>query len=76
MSNDLAPKQKKLLLKLYGQVQTLMKHKFYAVFEVKDPIQMKTFGDREDIAKAKEEAGAFVASTKIISSTGKDFIPT
>ena len=31
-----------------------MKHKFYAVFEVKDPIQMKTFGDREDIAKAKE----------------------
>ena len=47
----------------------------YVVVEVKDPIQMKTFGDREDIAKAKEEAGAFVASTKIISSIGKDFIP-
>ena len=39
----------------------------YVVVEVKDPIQMKTFGDREDIAKAKEEAEAYVASTKIFN---------
>ena len=47
----------------------------YAVLEVQDPIQMKTFGEREDIARAREEAGADVSSTKIISPIGKDFMP-
>ena len=36
---------------------------------------MKTFGEREDIARAREEAGADVSSTKIISPIGKDFMP-
>jgi len=37
---------------------------------------MKIFGERENVAKAREEAGADVASTKIISSIGKYLIPT
>ena len=50
--------------------------KVFVVIEVKEPIQMKTFGERENVAKAREEAGADVASTKIISSIGKYLIPT
>ena len=42
---------------------------------MQDPIQMKTFGEREDIARAREEAGADVSSTKIISTIGKDYMP-
>ena len=48
----------------------------YVLVEMKDPSYIKSFGEREDIAKAREEAGADVASTKIISPIGKDYIPT
>jgi len=47
----------------------------YALVEMSDPAQIKTFGEREDIARAREEAGADVSSTKIISPIGKDFMP-
>ena len=35
--------------------------------DVPDPEFMQTFGLREDIKKAREEAGADVASTKVIT---------
>ena len=34
---------------------------------MKDTDQMKTFGEREDIAKTREDAGADVSSTTLIS---------
>ena len=43
--------------------------------EMKDPEQMKTFGEREDIAKARAEAGADVASTTVISPIGEHYMP-
>lgn len=47
----------------------------FMVVEMQDPIQMKTFGEREDIVKARTEAGADVTSTTIISPIGQDWLP-
>ena len=47
----------------------------YVVMHLKDPEQMKTFGEREDIAQRRAEAGAIVESTEVISPIGKDFVP-
>ena len=45
------------------------------IVEVQDPSQMQTFGEREDIAKARAEAGADVSSTTVISPIGADYLP-
>ena len=47
----------------------------YVVVEMQDPSQMKTFGEREDIAKMRADAGAIVESTEVISPIGRDFMP-
>ncbi len=39
----------------------------FVLTEMQDPAQMKTFGERADIAKARADAGAIVESTQIIS---------
>ena len=36
--------------------------------------QVKTFGEREDVAKARAEAGADLASTTVISPIGDDYM--
>ena len=76
MSKSLAPEAEKNGMKIIWAGTNPDETQVYTVIEVQDPIQMKTFGEREDIAKAREEAGADVASTKIISPFGKDFIHT
>lgn len=43
--------------------------------ELQDVSQMQTFGEREDIAKARAEAGADVASTTVISPIGEIYWP-
>ncbi len=75
MSKELAPEAEKNGMKMIWAGTNPNETEVYAVLEVQDPIQMKTFGEREDIAKAREEAGADVSSTKIISPIGKDFMP-
>ena len=65
MGNDLAPEAEKNGIKTIRLGANPDEIQVYVVVEVKDPIQMKTFGDRDDIAKAKEDAEAYVASTKI-----------
>jgi hypothetical protein len=42
--------------------------------EMKDPSQIKTFGERPDIAKRREDAGADVSSTTMISPIGDHFV--
>ena len=42
----------------------------YMMIDVPNPEFMQTFGLREDVKKAREEAGADVASTTIITSIG------
>ena len=75
MSKELAPDAEKNGIKMIWAGTNPDETEVYAVLEVQDPIQMKTFGEREDIARAREEAGADVSSTKIISTIGKDYMP-
>ena len=75
MSKELAPEAEKNGMKMIWAGTNPGETEVYAVLEVQDPVQMKTFGEREDIARAREEAGADVSSTKIISPIGKDFMP-
>jgi hypothetical protein len=42
----------------------------YVMMDVPDPEFMKTFGIRPDVVKAREEAGADVASTTVITPIG------
>ena len=42
---------------------------------MEDPAQMKTFGEREDVAKIRAEAGVDVASTTVISLIAEDYLP-
>ena len=42
----------------------------YVMMDVPDPEFMKTFGLRPDVVKAREEAGADVASTTVITPIG------
>jgi len=47
----------------------------FVLIEMQDPAQMKTFGEREDIAKMRADAGAIVESTEVISPIGKHYLP-
>ena len=49
--------------------------KVFALTEMQDREQMKTFGEREDVAKARAEAGVDVASTTVISPIGEHYMP-
>ena len=51
------------------------KSKVFALIEMQDPEQMKTFGEREDVAKTRAEAGVDVASTAMISPIGEHYMP-
>ena len=42
----------------------------YVMMDVPDPEFMKTFGERPDVVKRREEAGADVSSTTIITQIG------
>ena len=42
----------------------------FVMMDVPDPEFMKTFGERPDVAKRREEAGADVSSTTVISPIG------
>ena len=42
----------------------------YVMMDVPDPEFMKTFGERPDVAKRREKAGADVSSTTVISPIG------
>ena len=45
----------------------------YVLVEMKDPSYVKTFGERPDIVAIREEAGADVSSTTVISPIGEYF---
>jgi len=43
----------------------------YVMMDVPDPDFMKTFGERPDVVKRREEAGADVSSTTLITPIGE-----
>lgn len=46
----------------------------YVLAEMKDPSDMKTFGERPDIRAIRKEGGADVGSTTVVSPMGDCFI--
>ena len=75
MQDGLAPEMEKVGIKLIWAGTNPDESEVFAVVEMEDPAQMKTFGEREDVAKLRAEACVDVASTKVISPIGEDYLP-
>ena len=75
MTKDLTPEMEKAGIKIVWAGTNPEESKVYIFVEMQDAEQMKTFGEREDVAKARAEAGADVASTSVISPIGEDYMP-
>jgi len=75
MTKDLTPEMEKAGVKIVWAGTNPEESKVFIVVEMQNPEQMKTFGEREDVAKARAEAGADVASTSVISPIGEDYVP-
>ena len=75
MTKDLTPEMQKAGVKIVWAGTNPEENKVFIVVEMQYAEQMKTFGEREDVAKARAEDGADVASTTVISPIGKDYLP-
>ena len=75
MAKSLNPEMEKVGVKMIWAGANTDESKIFMVVEMQDPSQMKTFGERPDVAKARADAGADVASTTVISPIGEDWIP-
>ena len=75
MSKDMAPEMEKVGVKMVWAGTNPDESKVVVLVHMQDPEQMKTFGEREDIAKARADAGADVASTTVISPIGEHYMP-
>ena len=76
MSKDMATEMEKVGVKMVWGGTNPDESKVFVLVDMEDPEQMKTFGEREDIAKARAEAGADVASTTVISPIGEHYMPS
>ena len=74
MADSLNPEMEKVGVSMVWAGTNPEETQVFMVVEMQDPEQMKTFGEREDIAKARAEAGADVASTTVISPIGEHWI--
>ena len=75
MTKDMTPEMEKVGVKMIWAGTNPDESKVFVLVDMQDPEQMKTFGEREDIAKARAEAGADVASTTVISPIGEHYMP-
>ena len=74
MANGLEPKMNEAGAKLIWAGSNPDETAVYMLVEMGDPSMIKTFGERPDIVAIREEAGADVASTSIVSPIGEYFI--
>ncbi len=56
MQDGLAPEMEKVGIKLKWAGTNPSESEVFAVIEMEDPAQMKTFGEREDVAKIRADA--------------------
>ena len=75
MTKDLTPEMEEAGVKIVWAGTNPEENKVFIVVEMQNAEQMKTFGEREDVVKARADAGADVASTSVISPIGEDYIP-
>jgi hypothetical protein len=74
MAKSLEPEMNKVGAKMVWAGANPDESAVFVVMEMQDPSQIKTFGERPDIAKRREEAGADVTSTTMISPIGEYFV--
>lgn len=67
MSDSITEEAEKLGIKIDWAGCNPEETKVFIILDTQDADQMKTFGEREDIAKAREDAGVDVSSTTLIS---------
>ncbi len=72
MAESLNPEMEKVGVKLIWAGTNQEKSKIFKIVHMVDASQIKTFGERPDIFKARTEVGTVVASTTVISNTGED----
>ena len=75
MAKSLNPEMEEVGVKMIWAGTNSDESKVFMVVSMQDASQMKTFGEREDVVKARSEAGADVASTTVISPIGEDWLP-
>ena len=75
MAESLNPEMEKVGVKMIWAGSNPDESQIFMVVDMQDPSQMKTFGEREDVAMARADAGADVASTTVISPIEQDWIP-
>jgi len=76
MSKDMAPEMGKVGVKMVWAGTDPDESKVFVLVDMEDPEQMQTFGQREDVAKARAEGGEDVASTTVISPIGEHYMPS
>ena len=67
MSDSITEEAEKLGIKVDWAGCNPEETKVFIILDMQDADQLKTFGEREDIAKAREDAGVDVSSTTLIS---------
>ena len=72
MAESLNPEMEKVGVKLIWAGTNQEESKIFKIVHMVDASQIKTFGERPDIFKARTEVGTVVASTTVISNTGED----
>ena len=76
MAESLNPEMEKVGVKMIWAGTNPEESKIFMIVHMQDASQMKSFGERPDIVKARTEAGADVSSTTIISPIGEDWLPS
>ena len=67
MSDSITEESEKLGIKVDWAGCIPEETKVFIILDMQDADQLKTFGEREDITKAREDAGVDVSSTTLIS---------
>ena len=70
MAESLNPEMEKVGVKLIWAGTNQEESKIFKIVHMVDASQIKTFGERPDAVKRREEAGADVSSTTIITQIG------
>ena len=75
MAKNMAPKMEKVGINMVWAGTDPDESKVFVLVDMEDPQQMQTFGEREDVAKARAEGDEDVASTTVISPIGEHYMP-
>ena len=74
MAKSLEPEMNKVAGKMIWAGTNPDETEIYAVNEMQDPLQLKTFGERPDIEKLRKEGREDVSSMTVITQIGDHWV--